>query len=183
MTPLVDKACKKTEWFTPLHVVEEVRRYFWFDNHGVVDLDPATAPSNPVGAGNFFTDMGLSRPWKVKGRDVPNVFVNPPYGKELPRWIEKIGLEMGHAHVVALLPSNRFETRYWQEFLAPRLAWICFVRGRLKFDHPEDRALGLRTRESGNPFGSVLVCNRSPTDHAALSLAISRLGYVFEVKP
>jgi site-specific DNA-methyltransferase (adenine-specific) len=61
------------------------------------------------------------------------VWCNPPYGRELPRWIAKAAghAERGEATVVMLVPS-RTDTSWWHEVVMPR-AEIRFVRGRLRF--------------------------------------------------
>jgi hypothetical protein len=43
------------------------------------------------------------------------VFVNPPYGRELPSWVAKAAREVaqGHAQVVLVLMPARTDTRYW----------------------------------------------------------------------
>ena len=73
-------------------------------------------------------DDGLSAPWRGV------VFVNPPYGRALARWVAKARreVELGHARtVVALLPA-RPDTAYWHDHVAGRAA-VYFLRGRLRF--------------------------------------------------
>jgi len=67
------------------------------------------------------------------------VFVNPPYGKGIPDWCEKIHLEAAENQsraIIALLPcgSGRPGTKYWQKhILQEYLNTICFVKGRINF--------------------------------------------------
>ena len=67
--------------------------------------------------------------------------MNPPYGRELPKWIEKAWLEtsIGSAkRVVCLIPS-RTDTTYWHEIIFPHATKIDFIKGRIKFvgaEHP-----------------------------------------------
>lgn len=67
-------------WGTPQWVVSLVR-----EGMGRIDLDPATTPSNPVGAPKFYTekDDGLLLPW------FGSVYCNPPYSKPEP-WIRRM---------------------------------------------------------------------------------------------
>ena len=69
------------------------------------------------------------------------VFVNPPYGRGLARWVAKARgeFELGHARaVVALLPA-RPDTAYWHDHIAGR-ATVYFLRGRLRFGEGGDAA-------------------------------------------
>jgi hypothetical protein len=86
-------------------------------------------------------DDGLAVPWR--GR----VFVNPPYGRVLPRWVEKCAAECASARavVVALLPA-RPDTRWWHEHMAGT-ADVFMLRGRLRFGNGEQSA----------PFPSAVV--------------------------
>lgn len=167
MSELVDKSCKDTVWFTPERVLQLVRLYFrFYGGGGEIDLDPATDPSNPTSAWRFYTekDDGLALPWSnVVGVVRPaNVWVNPPFGKVIRRWVEKIRLEAeAGARIVALLPGQRFEQEYWQRNLfIPALTGICFVRSRLAFERPirneAGEVIGRARAKGGNVFGSML---------------------------
>jgi len=147
MSLLVDKTCVETCYLTPPEILEPIREYFG----GQIDLDPATEPNNPTSANRWLMADGLVSEWT--GR----VFVNPPYGRELSRWCEKIGHEararagLRAVQIVALLPGQRFETKYVQEhLLIPELTAICFIRRRVKFLRKDG------TRAPNNPYGSML---------------------------
>lgn len=62
-----------------------------------------------------------------------SVWCNPPYGRELGRWVAKAAghAERGEATSVLLVPS-RTDAAWWHDH-AMRLAEIRFVRGRLYF--------------------------------------------------
>ena len=116
-------------WQTPQEILLPLYSVF-----GTFDLDPCS-PTNtrrtaPVKARVHYTadDDGLSLPW------FGDVFVNPPYGREIPHWIAKAHreVELGNAQtVVALIPA-RTDTAYWHEHVATQ-ADVFFLRGRLKF--------------------------------------------------
>jgi hypothetical protein len=61
-------------------------------------------------------DDGLVLPW------FGTVFVNPPYGRELPYWVAKTAweVERGSAAVVLVLMPARTDTRYWHRYVAGR---------------------------------------------------------------
>ena len=75
------------------------------------------------------------------------VFCNPPYGRELPKWIEKSYHEAQKPGtlVVMLIPA-RTDTRVFHEYIYGK-AEIEFIRGRIKFEGAEYNA----------PFPSMLV--------------------------
>lgn len=159
-----DKTCRSTTYLTPPRILDAVRRYFQEE----IDLDPATEPDNPTGAATFYTGDpldGLKAVWSwphPKGNI--RVFLNPPYGRELKTWTAKLYWE---AHkkftqnpaqaqmlppvVLALLPGQRFEQLYWQQYVFNRsLTGFCMVRKRVNFLRPDG------TPAKGNPYGSFV---------------------------
>ena len=78
--------------------------------------------------------------------------MNPPYGREFRLWAEKLDEETRcGVHVVALLPTTRSETAYWQEhILNGRHTAVCYVRKRIRFLRPTGEPA------TGNPYGSVI---------------------------
>lgn len=121
-------------WQTPDNVLERVRKL------GTIALDPCTNAGNPVGAARFYTpkDFGLSQSWATDARG-GLIYVNPPYGRELPEWIAKCVEEARNgAELVALVPS-RTDTRWFDAALGTCHA-LAFWRGRLKFRGAKDCA-------------------------------------------
>ena len=116
------------EWYTPSRIIDRVILTL-----GAVDLDPCCNPGEPnVPASKHYReeDDGLSHPWG--GR----VFMNPPYGSALPRWVKQLVAEYEAGRVseaVALIPA-RPDTRW---FRALREFPRCFIWGRLKFSGGE----------------------------------------------
>lgn len=75
------------------------------------------------------------------------MFCNPPYGRELPKWIEKCYKESSTATVVMLIPA-RTDTKAFHEYIYNK-AEIRFIKGRVKF---------LIDGEQGDaPFPSMIV--------------------------
>jgi phage N-6-adenine-methyltransferase len=92
-------------------------------------LDPCATAENAT-CPRYFTraNNGLLQPWT--GR----CFLNPPYGCEIGRWVEKAAAEVRLHNaelVVALLPA-RTDTRWWRDWVAP-WARVRFLTGRLHF--------------------------------------------------
>lgn len=115
------------EWATPQDFFDRLHAEFAFT------LDPAATAENAKCA-KFYSlaDDGLSRSWAGE-----RVFVNPPYGRGIGKWVEKAAT-CGAAVVVALLPA-RTDTRWFHDFIYGK-AEIRFVRGRLKFGGHENSA-------------------------------------------
>ncbi len=74
---------------------------------------------------------GLIQKWE--GR----VFCNPPYGREIGKWIKKGFEEVqdggGKCELVAFLIPSRTDTRYFHDYIM-QASEIYFVKGRLRFD-------------------------------------------------
>jgi len=126
------------EWYTPSEVVRRVTMAL-----GAIDLDPCsnskTEPNVPAAQHFTIEDDGLAQPWR--GR----VYMNPPYGRVIGDWVEKLATEFEVGHVteaIALVPS-RTDTA-WFRRLPSR--YVCFVTGRLEFS----------SHGVGAPFPSVL---------------------------
>ncbi len=130
-------------WHTPPEIMHGLYVVF-----GTFDLDPCSSTRNrrraPVRARTYFTldDDGLRLPWH--GR----VFVNPPYGRSVPRWVGKARTEVQHgrAQVVVALVAARTDTRWWHDHIAG-VAEVFLLRGRLRFGDGKQAA----------PFPSALV--------------------------
>lgn len=104
---------------------------------GEIDLDPCSdggdPPNVPAHAHYKAADDGLVHPWQ--GR----IYMNPPYGREIGDWVEKLCAEHEAGRVteaVALLPS-RTDTQWWRRL---RAYPVCFVQGRLTFVGSQDPA-------------------------------------------
>jgi hypothetical protein len=118
------------EWYTPAHIVTAVVAVL-----GSIDLDPCADPGHGIPASQHFTagDDGLSQPWR--GR----IYMNPPYGREIVPWIEKLAEEFRYGNVteaIALLPA-RVDTAWWRRL--PHREWVA-VTGRLTFSAHENAA-------------------------------------------
>lgn len=129
---------KTGAWATPQDFFDKLNWRF-----GPFDLDPCAEPTNTK-CSNFYTEVedGLSKDW---GGHI--VFVNPPYGAGIDKWIEKGFRESQKpdTKVVMLLPA-RTDTRYFHDFVM-RASEVHFIRGRLKFGDSNNSA----------PFPSMVV--------------------------
>lgn len=127
---------KDTTWTTPQDFFEKLNKEFNFT------LDPCCVP-NTAKCSTYFTPEtdGLKQSWQGY-----TVFMNPPYGREIGKWLEKAYKEsLKGITVVCLIPS-RTDTKYWHDFCM-KAAEIRFVKGRLKFGDSNNSA----------PFPSAVV--------------------------
>ena len=118
----VHYSSKTNEWGTPQDTFDKLNEEFNFT------LDPCATKYNAK-CPKFYTkeDDGLSQDWGGE-----RVFMNPPYGRTINKWIEKAYKEsLKGATVVCLIPS-RTDTRYWHDYIFP-YAEIRFLKGRVKF--------------------------------------------------
>lgn len=130
-------------WETPWDFFTTINEEFNFS------LDPCATKYNAKCTLYFTKEIdGLSKDWSGH-----TVFCNPPYGKEIPKWVEKCSKESQKPKttVVALLPA-RTDTRWFHNFIYGKAKEIRFLKGRLKFKSPDP------SQNSTNaPFPSMLV--------------------------
>ena len=126
------------EWATPIALFSKLDAEFHFD------LDPCATPENAK-CSEFYTieNDGLTKNWG--GR---KVFCNPPYGKELKKWVRKCWQESQKPNtlVVMLIPA-RTDTAYFHDYIYHKAREIRFIRGRLHFNESKNSA----------PFPSMIV--------------------------
>lgn len=114
------------EYETPLDFYNKLSQ-----RYGPFDLDPAATAANAK-APKFYTkvDDGLAQSW------FGSVYVNPPYGRDISRWIQKAITEVYSVgscdRVVMLLPA-RTDTKWFHELVWDNADKILFVKGRLNF--------------------------------------------------
>lgn len=122
-------------WATPADFFARLNEEFNFT------LDVCALPENAK-CERFFTpaDDGLSQQW------IGVCWMNPPYGRDIRRWVEKAYLSArAGSTVVCLLPA-RTDTSWWHTWVM-RANEIRFVRGRLRFGNSKNSA----------PFPSAVV--------------------------
>ena len=123
------------QWATPQKFFDNLNDSFGFTT------DVCALPSNAK-CEHYYSpdDDGLSQDWQGV------CWMNPPYGREIGKWVAKAyDAATGGATVVALLPS-RTDTRWFQDYCL-KSNDIRFIRGRLHFGDAKNSA----------PFPSVVV--------------------------
>ena len=127
-------------WETPQDFFEKLDREFGFE------LDVCALPENAK-CSRYFSPMddGLEQDWTGV------CWCNPPYGREIEKWVKKAYISaIEGAPVVMLLPA-RTDTRWFHDWIYGKTE-IRFIRGRLKFGGAE----------YGAPFPNMVVVFRPP---------------------
>lgn len=132
---------KSNEWATPQWLFDELNKEFNFD------LDPCSTHDNAKCLKHFtLEDDGLSKSWRGH-----NVFMNPPYGRQIGLWVRKAYEESTLGATVVCLVPARTDTKWWHEYAA--LGEVRFLRGRVKFGGSKH----------GAPFPSAVVIFKRST--------------------
>lgn len=112
-----------TEWATPQWLFDELNERFAFT------LDPCATIENAK-CGSFFAeaDDGLAQSWEGE-----TVFMNPPYGRQIGRWVRKAYEEALRPHTVTvcLIPA-RTDTAWWHTYVM-RADEVHLIQGRVRF--------------------------------------------------
>ncbi len=129
----------EVEWYTPPEIFAMIGLNF--------DLDPCAPLGGPWHVPRrepffYFTqkENGLLKAWY--GR----VWLNPPYGVDLPRWLSRLA---DHGSGIALVPA-RTDTEWFHRYAA-KADSIAFLRQRVRFLRPD------HTRGDSPGAGSMLV--------------------------
>lgn len=144
---MVDKvhfSSKKQDWQTPQDFFNTLNDEFFFT------LDVCANKDNHM-LDNYLTEEedGLTYDW---GKNI--CWMNPPYGREISKWLRKAhSAALYGATVVCLIPA-RTDTKYWHNYVM-KADEVRLVKGRLKFQGAEHPA----------PFPSAVIVFRPfPTE-------------------
>ena len=116
---------KKMDWATPWELFR-----VWDISHGPFTLDVCATAKNRKCVAYFSPEEdGLVQTWQGI------CWMNPPYGREIGRWLAKAVLETeyGNAKRVVCLVPARTDTAWWHALVLPH-AEIHFLRGRVCFE-------------------------------------------------
>lgn len=122
-------------WSTPQDLFDHWNSVYSFE------LDVCASPDNAKCEAYFTKEQdGLSQDWSNKV-----CWMNPPYGREISKWMKKAyeSKQQG-ATVVCLVPA-RTDTAWWHDYAAKGA--VHFLRGRLKFGNSKNSA----------PFPSAII--------------------------
>lgn len=138
----VHYSSENQNWCTPMDLFEDLNAEF----HFVLD---AAATEKTAKCDQYFTPQtdGLARSWNCGG----TVFCNPPYGREIVKWVKKAFEEAQRGVRIILLVPARTDTKWFHEFIYGK-AEIRFIRGRLRFTDED----GVPAKKLA-PFPSMIV--------------------------
>ena len=121
-------------WSTPRDFFDDYNAIYHFD------VDVCATAENALCA-KFYSpeDNGLSKEWHGV------CWMNPPYGREIGKWMNKTYESSLHGATVVCLVPARTDTAWWHDYAMKGV--ITFVRGRLKFGGSKNSA----------PFPSAVV--------------------------
>lgn len=130
-------------WSTPQDLFDELNEEFHFT------LDPCADETNHKCEKYYTKEQdGLEQTWVNE-----TVFCNPPYGKEIGKWVEKCYLSAKaytNTICVMLIPA-RTDTKWFHNYIYNNTnAEVRFLKGRLKFGGAKNSA----------PFPSMIVVFR-----------------------
>lgn len=127
------------EWATPTDFYKNLDAEFHFN------LDPCCTHENAKCERHYtIEDDGLTQNWGGAGT---RVFCNPPYGREIGKWVKKCYEESKNCDVVVMLIPARTDTAYFHDYIYHKAKEIRFIRGRLHFNDSKQ----------GAPFPSMVV--------------------------
>ena len=122
-------------WSTPQDFFDQQNAMY-----GPFEMDVCADKSNAKCVVYFDKNTdGLKQIWSGK------CWMNPPYGREIKKWMEKAYQSSGNGTVVVCLVPARTDTKWWHDFAIK--GNVKFIRGRLKFGGAKHNA----------PFPSAIV--------------------------
>lgn len=115
-------------WETPQDFFDRMDAEFGFT------LDACALPENAKCA-TYYTpdDDGLTQRW------TGTVWCNPPYGRQIGKWVAKASQSAAEGATVVMLLPARTDTRWFHRYIYGK-AEIRFVPGRLKFSGSKNSA-------------------------------------------
>lgn len=131
---------KTDMWATPPDIFAKLDAEFGFT------IDVCATPDNAK-CRRYFTPQvdGLKQDWRGV------CWMNPPYGRQIKKWIQKAYISsLQGATIVCLIPA-RTDTYWWHTYVR-RADEVRFIRGRLKFGDSRNSA----------PFPSAIAVFRPP---------------------
>lgn len=124
------------EWETPEYVFSALNAKFLFQ------VDVCATSKNAKCKVYFDKSVnGLQREWSPF-----RCWMNPPYGKNISKWMKKAFEESQRGALVVCLIPSRTDTKWWHDWVM-RASEIQFVTGRISFGNEKQSA----------PFPSCIV--------------------------
>lgn len=125
---------KRHDWETPQWLYDQLNETFRF----TIDVC-ATSENAKCNRYHTPTEDGLSQIWEGV------CWMNPPYGRQIGRWMKKAYESSQRGATVVCLVPARTDTAWWHNYSMK--GEITFLRGRLKFGNAKHSA----------PFPSAII--------------------------
>ena len=115
------RSSNRHDWETPADLFAELDAEFGFT------IDVCATPENAK-CDRFFSpdEDGLRQSWAGEV-----CWMNPPYGREIGKWMAKAHAEAEAGSIVVCLIPARTDTRWWHDYAMK--GEIRFLRGRIRF--------------------------------------------------
>lgn len=141
---------KSNEWETPQDLYDKLDEIYHFT------LDPCCTHENAKCKKHYTAEEnGLLQDWS---NDV--VFCNPPYGRDIGRWVAKAYNESTKGAKIVMLIPARVDTRWFHQYIYKKESEgirVEFIKGRLKFVNRSIQSFNSDGRLSPATFPSMLV--------------------------
>ena len=123
------------DWATPQKLFDRLNERFNFD------VDVCASHENAK-CEKYYTieEDGLVQDWKGV------VWCNPPYGRNIGKWVKKASEEYQKGNVIVMLLPARTDTKWFHDYIYCEHR-VDFIKGRLKFNDGKNPA----------PFPSMIV--------------------------
>ena len=142
------------DWATPQAFYDRMHAEYHFTLDACATAENAKAPC-------YITqqDDALAVAWTGR-TDGNRVWCNPPYGKDVGRWLAKGRAEAERGCLVVFLIHARTDTRRFHEHVYGIADEIRFIKGRLRFTQSDGKT-------GSAPFPSMIVVYRPKARTAA----------------
>ena len=119
---------KSVEYSTPIEIVEPLVKEF------NLKLDVCASKENHKCERYYNKEEdSLNREWSMKG----NCWMNPPWSRELKKWVIKAYEESQKGSTIVCLLPVRTNTLWWHKYIIDTGAEVRFLKGEIKFNGME----------------------------------------------
>jgi phage N-6-adenine-methyltransferase len=130
---------RREDWETPPAIFDPLHAEFGFTLDAAANEANAKVPT-------YYSESALEKPWQGV------VWLNPPYGKQIGKWVEKAFQESRAGSTVVCLVPARTDSWWWHDYAEQ--GEYRFIRRRIKFVGAPYNA----------PFPSAIVVFRAPQE-------------------
>ena len=134
---------KNDRWITPPEIFNPLMAEFRFDLDAAADEETHLLP-------RYLRDALLIDDWV--GR---SIWLNPPYGRMLEKFVRRAALEAAKGKTVVALIPFRCRAAWWHEAVIGRAHEVRCVRKRIRFIRPN----GTRPKYTGSCDSCIIVWN------------------------